>query len=252
MPSVFARMSASSASGRRLPPSSRAQQRGALPPAEARELQHAAHRRARAAGTPAGPSRPAAPACRGRRPRATAEQLGRGRIGPVQVLEQHQHRAAPGEPGELPEQRLERPRLERRGVELGRAVVRLRGDPEQRGEQRHDPRRLRHGAARAAPPASRAWRARVLAPQAGRALQVLDHREQRGRGVVGRAGEAEHHGASSAALARPAPAPGATCRCRPRPRPAPPGPALARGLPGAEQQAELPPRGRPAAPGGRP
>ena len=159
----------------------------------------------------------------------------------MQVLEQHQHRAPPSEPGELPEQRLERARLERRWGQLGCAVLPLRGDPEQRSEQGHDPRRLVHRAAEHRLQLRQLGRSWVLALQTGRALQVVDDREERGRGVVGRAGEAEHRGSVRRCPLdqRPGearlPDPGLA---RDQHRPAAP---LARRLPSAEQPAELPP-----------
>ena len=146
-------------------------------------------------------------------PDQPVEQLQRGRVGPVQVLEDAQHRLPAGEAGHLLDQDVDRRLplpLRRRGE---RRVAPLRRDGQERRDQRG-------GLARPVRPSRQQGLElvqlggrRVVPPEAGGPLQVLDRRVERGVDVVGRALVVQPHvrlalealaeGAGDAGLADP-------------------------------------------------
>ena len=91
---------------------------------------------------------------------ALLDHLERGRVDPVGVLEHHQDRLPGGQPEQLLDQRLERPRPLRLRRQIERAIARRcrRG----RAGRRSGARRRARPPGRAAPPACRAW------PRSGR------------------------------------------------------------------------------------
>jgi hypothetical protein len=119
------------------------------------------------------------------------QQLQRGRVGPVRVVVQDQHRAAGGQAVELVEQRPEGPLLAclRGQLVLARVTAGV-GDAEQFREQRGVvvgrslARQRQHGFQRV-----ELALGRVVAAQARGALQQAQRRVERGVGVVGRAVE---------------------------------------------------------------
>ena len=115
------------------------------------------------------------------------EQLERGRVDPVRVLEDHQDGPARGEALELPQQSLEGPRLPLLRVELERRVALLRRDREEVGEERHGARDVVHRRAdqrlQLVEPDVRG----VVLRQTRRSPELLHHRPERAVRVVGRA-----------------------------------------------------------------
>jgi len=116
---------------------------------------------------------------------ALRQQLLRGRVDPVRVLEQHENGLAPGERQELRDEHLQRPALALLGREVGRRIARRRGDREQVGEQRHGVRgrpRLGQGLQLLQPHLGG-----IVRPDAGGVEQLGDHGVERAVAVIGRA-----------------------------------------------------------------
>ena len=139
-----------------------------------------AESRATIASTPARPSRlsvsrvtcgwPPSPGCRSGRlvsrisdarigdpVQALLDQLQRGRVDPVRVLQHHQDRLPGGEPEQLIHQRRQRPRPLRLRCQIELAVARAR-HPSRAGRQSGAAASLSASPVAAAPPACPAWR----------------------------------------------------------------------------------------------
>ena len=115
------------------------------------------------------------------------EQLDRGGVDPMRVLEDHQHRIAAGEPGQLIEQGGEhlgavllRREVERRIAALGR-------DRQERRQQRCRLPRARARLAEQGLQLLELDRGRIVAAEIGGALELVEHRIERAAGVEGRA-----------------------------------------------------------------
>ncbi len=115
------------------------------------------------------------------------EQLERGRVHPVRVLEYHQHRAARGEPLELGEERAEGTGillLRCQGRQREAAVGRQR---EEFGEEGCDLGRVGNGQREQRLELSESGRVVIAAGEPRRACELLDDRVQRAVRVVRRA-----------------------------------------------------------------
>ena len=115
------------------------------------------------------------------------KQLDRSWVDPLGVLEDHEHRALPGEALHLTEQRLEGPELLRFRCQVHGRVARAGRN----GEQRRDQRRNRGDAfVRLSEHRFELVESGVYGVfclEAGGAFHLVDHGEERAVGVVGRA-----------------------------------------------------------------
>ncbi len=115
------------------------------------------------------------------------EQLEARGIEPVSILGRHEHRLLGREALELGEQRLERLRLLLFRCKLGRRVAVACRDRQMLRDQWDRRFRVRHGQAKQCLQLGQLHLGRIVVLEAGGPTQLVQHREQRAVGVVGRA-----------------------------------------------------------------
>ena len=115
------------------------------------------------------------------------EQLLRARVDPVHVLEEGEDGPPPRKAGELVQQDLERPRLAPLRARVRGRVALAGGQAQQLGDERHGGRRVGGRLAEESLQPVEVGRGRVVAADAGRALELLRHRPERAARVVRRA-----------------------------------------------------------------
>jgi hypothetical protein len=175
-----------------------------------------------------------------------AERFQARGVGPMRVLEDHQHRTLACQRFDLAIERFQRFCRRCCGAEFERGIASVVRQRQHLGEERGV--LARSTVARAARRACRASLRRVVARQPGGALHLADDRIKRAVGVLRRA-EIAQRVCGSPRAAPAAPPSAATCRCRPRRRAARPGPSPPSPWTSAAAANRILPRARPSASG---